>query len=307
MADYKLRRATSALYYLNPHDREVWLKAAMALKQEHGDEARYVWEEWSKKASNYCPKSAESVWRSCGNGSISMGTLFFLAKKSGWRSNGKLCPRRYEKFTHQKGEFADITKCTEEIIRPYKIWHVSKPANPNHPYLKRKAVAPYSIRQLGQALVIPLYSSDELVGLQFIHPDGSKRFLKGTRLSGSYAVIGRLNPEINCIYICEGYATGATIFAHTGVPVLCTMSSVNIKKVAIEIRLKMPSTHIVVAGDNDHMTAGNPGKKAAFEAAQAVGGEILLPQFPVGYLGSDWNDLAQLLLLEGRALKWPLN
>lgn len=304
MADYKLRRATSALYYLNPQDREVWLKTAMALKQEFGDSARNVWEKWSQTASNYCPKAAESVWRSCGNGTISMGSLYFMAKQAGWTGKGRLRPRCYERFVHQKDEFADITKCTEEIIRPYKIWHASKPANPNHPYLKRKAVAPHSIRQLGQALVIPLYSCEELVGLQFINPDGSKRFLKGTRLSGSYAVIGRFNSDVNTVYICEGYATGATVYAHTGVPVLCAMALSNIKKVAIETRSRVPDLHIVIAGDNDHLTVGNPGEKAAFEAARAVGGEVLLPQFPKGYPGSDWNDLSQLLLAEGRALQW---
>ena len=302
--DFPFDRIVLLLDYLDPHDRDVWLKAAMALKQEYGDEARYIWEQWSKKASNYCPKSAESVWRSCGNGTISMGTLFFLAKKSGWRNKGKLCPRSYRELSHQKSELVNISRCVDEIIRPHKIWYASKPASPDHPYLKKKGIAPYGIRLLNCSLVIPLYSCDELVGFQFVNPDGCKRFLKGNKLSGSYAVIGVLNPEANNVYVCEGYATGATIYAHTGAPVLCAMSSANIKKVAIAVRCKMPSTHIVVAGDNDHMTAGNPGRKAAFEAAHAVGGEVLLPQFPSGHPGTDWNDLAQLLLAEGRALQW---
>lgn len=305
--DFPFDRIVLLLDYLDPHDRDVWLKAAMALKQEYGEEARYVWEQWSKKASNYCPKSAESVWRSCGNGSVSMGTLYFLAKQAGWRNKGKLYPSRYKGLSCQKSEFANVGSCVDEIMRPHKIWHDSKPASPDHPYLKRKGIAPYGIRQLNHTLVIPLYSCDELVGLQFISPDGSKRFLKGTRLSGSYAIIGRINPEINCIYVCEGYATGATVHAHTGMPVFCAMSASNLKKVAIVARSIMPESHVVIAGDNDHLIATNPGAKAAFEAAQAVEGEVLLPKFPAGYPGSDWNDLAQLLLAKGRTLQWPLS
>ncbi|NLY14878.1 MAG: toprim domain-containing protein [Gammaproteobacteria bacterium] len=305
--DFQLDRIVLLLDYLDPHDRDVWLKAAMALKQEYGDEARYIWEQWSKKASNYCSKSAESVWRSCGNGPISMGTLYFLAKQAGWENNGKLRPRHYQGFNHQNSEFANISRCVEEIIRSHRIWHTSKPASPDHPYLKRKNIAPYGIRQLGRALVIPLYSSDELVGLQFIDPDGSKRFMRGSKLSGAYAVVGKFDSKTSSVYVVEGYATGATVHAHTGMPVFCAMAASNLKKVAVALRFKAPNIHIVIAGDNDHLTAGNPGKKAAFEAAEAVTGEVMLPQFPSGHPGTDWNDLAQFLLAEGRTLQWRSN
>ena len=46
----------------------------------------------------------------------------------------------------------------------------------------------------------------------------------------------------------------------------------------------------VVTADNDHNTKGNPGLKAANEAALAVDGMVVWPRFPAGASGSDFND-----------------
>jgi len=51
--------------------------------------------------------------------------------------------------------------------------------------LKRKGVKSHGIREWRGRLVIPVYnSSGRLQSLQFISPDGSKRFLSGGKLNG---------------------------------------------------------------------------------------------------------------------------
>ena len=60
------------------------------------------------------------------------------------------------------------------------------------------------------------------------------------------------------------------------------------------IRERFPRARLVLAGDDDRMTEGNPGRTKATEAAKAEGADVVFPEFPTGADGSDWNDLAKL-------------
>lgn len=59
---------------------------------------------------------------------------------------------------------------------------------------------------------------------------------------------------------------------------------------------KFPALPIVLAADDDHATEGNPGLTAARAAALAVGGLLVVPQFPAGRprKATDFNDLYSL-------------
>ena len=73
-----------------------------------------------------------------------------------------------------------------------KLWSRAKPATNAHPYLQRKKVNAYGLRALGDALLIPLRdTSGTLRSLQFIFPDGSKKFLTGGQTQACYVAIGR--------------------------------------------------------------------------------------------------------------------
>lgn len=94
------------------------------------------------------------------------------------------------------------------------LWDKARPATTDHPYLARKGVPPYGLRRLGQMLLVPARDvQGELHTLEFISPDGSKRFLTGGRRAGCYAAIGR--PDARLL-VCEGWATGATLHQATG-------------------------------------------------------------------------------------------
>jgi len=72
-----------------------------------------------------------------------------------------------------------------------ELWDKSKPACADHAYLVAKGIKPHGVRQFGESLLIPVRGSDcTLRGLQFIGPDGSKKFKTGTEMTGSYCSIG---------------------------------------------------------------------------------------------------------------------
>ncbi|WP_022977023.1 DUF927 domain-containing protein [Nevskia ramosa] len=172
-----------------------------------------------------------------------------------------------------------------------KLWDEANPKpSAKHLYLAKKQVRGYGIRQLREALVIPVRDADgALHGLQFIQPDGSKRFTSGMAKSGHYHAIGKPGAVL---LIAEGYATAATLREATGQAVAVAFDTRNLRPVALALRAKFPAARIVIAADNDHRTEGNPGMAKATEAAQAVDGSVIAPSFPEGDAGSDWNDYA---------------
>ena len=161
-----------------------------------------------------------------------------------------------------------------------------------HPYLTRKGVRAYGIRQDGDVLLVPLRCTAGLMhSLQSITADGDKRF-KG-RMKGCYHAIGR--PQ-GVVIVGEGYATCASIHAATGHAVACAFNAGNLLPVAVALRRKYPDLVLVLAADDDHRTEGNPGVTAATAAALAVGGYVVKPLFSAARLPghTDFNDLHSL-------------
>lgn len=167
----------------------------------------------------------------------------------------------------------------EARARAAKLWERARPATNAHPYLQRKGVGAYGVRQLRELLLIPARdAAGELHTLQFIGTDGAKRFLSGGRIAGCYCPIGR---PLDSLLICEGYATGATLFAATGRAVAVCFSAGNMQPVACALRAKFPALRLIVCADNDQ-TPGNPGLTHATQAARAVGGLVAVPRFDGG-------------------------
>lgn len=158
-----------------------------------------------------------------------------------------------------------------------RLWQRARPATNAHPYLERKRIAAIGIRRLRDMLLIPARDAGgTLHTLQFIGPDGAKRFLSGGRIAGCYYAMGR---PAGVLLLCEGYATGATLFQATGQAVAVAFNCGNLPAVARALRVKFPALRIVVCADNDARTPGNPGATRAQEAARAVGGLVAVPRF----------------------------
>jgi len=103
-----------------------------------------------------------------------------------------------------------------------------------------------------------------------------KKGLFGGRRKGCYFAIGK--PD-GVLIVCEGFATGASIHECTGHAVAVAFNAGNLEPVAVALRAKYPALMIVIAADDDHATAGNPGMTRALAAAQAVGGVVAVPNF----------------------------
>ena len=126
----------------------------------------------------------------------------------------------------------------------------------DHPYIATKSIKPYGLRQLQDVLLVPLHLDGELVNIQFIGKDGRKRFKAGGRVQGSCCTIGEPG---DTIYIVEGFATGASIFEAVGGLVIIAFNTGNLLSGCKSIRQKYPEAQILVCGDNDQWTDGNPG------------------------------------------------
>ena len=204
--------------------------------------------------------------------------------------------QRIKAMKAQRDE-AEAARCKEEADKADIRWQAASTACA-HPYLSFKGVRAYGIRQDGETLLVPLRdTAGKLHSLQTIAPDGEKRF-KG-RMKGCFHPIGCKPPAV-CLVIAEGYATGASIHEATGWPVAVAFNAGNLGPVAVALHKAYPALTLVMAADDDHLTEGNPGLTAAKQAALAVGGSVVVPQFPAGRpdKATDFNDLAALIGLD---------
>jgi len=175
-----------------------------------------------------------------------------------------------------------------------ELWEKGRDVDAKHPYIVAKGIKPYGARQLKESLLIPVRDSAGILhGLQFIGPDGEKKFKTGSAVAGCYLAIGKPDGKL---LIAEGYATAATLHEITGHAVACAFNAGNLKPAAEALRARLPDVTLIICADNDHATEGNPGLTKATEAARAVGGLLAIPVFPDTGMtkDTDFNDLARL-------------
>ena len=210
-----------------------------------------------------------------------------------WRTGARLtwCSKRLSALT--SSERAEIARrITEDrkraqeaqeschrtaAAKSLRIWTGSAPANATHPYLEKKMIAPGISRQSGDNLILPVTDFDgHLRGLQFIAPDGSKRFLTGMKKSGCFIrTDGMPSPDARLL-ICEGWATGQTLAALSpGAVVLAALDAGNLQAVACEARRRFPHIDLVIAAD-----LGEVGMTKAKAAAIASRGRWIWPRLP---------------------------
>nr|WP_320010551.1 DUF3631 domain-containing protein [uncultured Desulfobulbus sp.] len=153
-------------------------------------------------------------------------------------------------------------------------------ADPRHPYLDRKGLDGFGLRQEGNLLLAPMCNeAGEVCSLQTISPEGRKLFLKGSTVSGLFYIFGEINEPEAIICLTEGWGTAAAINAATGYPVAVAFSASNLVQVAGIISKQHPGGKIIVCADDDRKEGktSNPGIEAATTAAESVGGLLAIP------------------------------
>ena len=317
MNDANPERVRSALSHLDPNDRKVWVRQAMAIKSEFGESGFDLWDEWGSQSEVHKASTAKSTWRSVkAKGKITIATLFYDAKQAGWKDvstyekpSAEEMAKRRALRAQRDAEAESQEEAQHEAVAEQArlIWDAAKPCD-EHPYLTRKAVKSYGLRfgdfpvervdpNTGevtvvtlQALLVPLVDrSRRIWSVQAISgcEGGPKLLLKHGRKSGNFFVIGK--PQVidgrRVFVLVEGYATGASVHEATGHMVVVCIDAGNLRNVARQLRERDPESIIVVGADNDLWgrradgTPYNPGMEAAALVAKESGALVVAPPF----------------------------
>lgn len=200
----------------------------------------------------------------------------------------------------------------EECEKIWKEVENHQPTEEHLKYLKKKGVKNYHLRfghnEKGcPSVIIPIRNAaGDIRTLQYISvgQDGTvhKKFHSGGEKKGNYFVIGSI-ANGKPLYVCEGYATGASPYEATNTPVVVAFDCGNLLPVIENLRKSYPESEITILADDDKETKDqqgkliNPGKETAEKASKKYGCNFLLPKFPNGFrpangkLPSDFNDL----------------
>ena len=210
--------ARSALAAIPSDDRDVWVRMAFALKLEYGEAARDLWEEWSRLSEKYRERDAESVWRSvraAPPSPVTMGSLYYIARQWGWdgrpgRTYGSSATRVRAELEEARRRERALQK--EAALVAQELY--SRTEREAHPYLERKGFGKLRAPVLDGALCLPMRDQQgRLWNVQRIGPEGTKRYLPGSRAGGLWIALGSRGQEGGSGWVCEGFATGLSLLA----------------------------------------------------------------------------------------------
>lgn len=190
----------------------------------------------------------------------------------------------------------------ECAIKASEAWESLSDSNTST-YLKRKGIdSLYGARMAGgTVLCVPVRDvDDKLWGIQkiFDRAEKNKMFMGGTKKKGNFHVIRAEHEITDIVYVCEGFATAASIHMATGENVVVAFDAGNLYPVCENLRSRFREAAIVVCGDDDKWTTRpdgspwNPGREAAEKAAANFLGKAVFPRFDdESKKLTDWNDL----------------
>jgi putative DNA primase/helicase len=213
-------------------------------------------------------------------------------EKAAWTAR-----RKTEKQAQDKAEAESYAAAAK---RANAIWQRSVEKG-NSPYFDRKKVTPEGVRFSFNLIVIPTYIDGAISTLQFISPEGEKRFLKEGKKEGSFCPLG-FSPDMEIIAVVEGWATGRSVRMATGLPVAVAFDAGNLALVGKNIRKQWPAARIIFCGDDDKFkddfspSKANTGVEKAKAAVLAIGNAVaVFPEFEEkaeinGKPAKDFND-----------------
>jgi putative DNA primase/helicase len=205
------------------------------------------------------------------------------------------CQERIEK-ARQEAEFTRLQLETEAAKACTKILADARDATDDNPYCVRKGIKPFGLKEFKdkRTLIVPIQDrAGHVTSAQFIYENGTKRFKSHGKIKGCYYRIG--GKPVDTLLVCEGFATGASLFQATGFPVAVAFNAGNLEAVALVLRAKLPEIRVIICADNDRFNIkGNIGMSKAQAAAVAVGGLLATPVFQSDDgKPTDFNDLHQ--------------
>ncbi len=235
------------------------------------------------------------------------GEKFFVLVIGDWSTGevathctltGKICKEDKDAIekaieeARQKAERERKIQWEKAAIEAAKAWNGASDVGSTSYVTQKQMCGSLGIRFRGGDIIVPVRDVDgKLWSIQKIQEDSGKYFYPGARVEACFHTLGEIKNEI---YLCEGLATGASIYAATGKPVVVAFNSGNLPKVARAIKNKYKETAIIVAGDEDLWSkdSKNPGREKAEEAAKACYGKSVFPRFKdLQDNPTDFNDV----------------
>lgn len=164
-------------------------------------------------------------------------------------------------------------------------------------YLQRKGVLGHGVRfSPSGAMVVPMLDvAGKVHGLQIIRGraprkapgtavQGARKPLekefwpKGLIKKGHFHLLGMASGA-PVVLVAEGYATAASLFEATGLPVAVAFDAGNLAPVAAVLHVRYKTARLLICADDDKFSDGNPGVTCASAAAMEVGGAFVVPAF----------------------------
>ena len=228
------------------------------------------------------------------------------AEQAALKTKVERARKRMQQETHQRHQHA--------ADRAQRIWCHCRPAPADYLYLLTKQIQPHGAGFYKGSIALPVLNfNGQLTSMQFITMTGEKLLLSGGRKQGSYIPIPSTQnaqfthnltgwpsfadyaESAQRIIICEGWATGCTLAeAEPDTFVVAAIDAGNLMAVAMQSRACLPDKEIIIAGDDDRQTVGNPGTTKARAAAVATRALLALPVWSDSSPDhlTDFNDLA---------------
>lgn len=233
-----------------------------------------------------------------------------------WDSTNDLTPeelkeaKKFLKDADKKDEQEKIERQNDAAKKCEALWSRAIDRGTTA-YLERKGLSKFygaridpdrpsnllvSLRDVEQKL----WNLQKILPEKFGNAQIDKIFMEGAKIKGLFHTIGEIFPK-GRIFICEGFATGASIHEATTHAVIVAFNSGNLLPVAKNIRGAYPEAEITICGDDDQWTKKsdgtlwNVGREKAKFAAGAINASKIFPRFKnLQSRPTDFNDLSQL-------------
>lgn len=257
------------------------------------------------------------------------GNVYYVAIFGNWRLGDKNQLTSYSKnqsftqefYKHEKeaqvnaqakleDEKREKYKACREKWEPY--YHSLTTDGPIHPYLLDKRITSngHARVDLNNVLYVPAWNADgNFTGAQriFLDPETNKyekRFTFGIELLGSFCPFGDVRGA-EYIYICEGYATAASVYMsmkhNPKIAVVAVWNTSNLFDGAKAVRRLNPGAYLIFAADRDikddprwHQIGERKAKQAANKLNNAI---VRVVDFSVD--NKEWSDFNDLHMFEG--------
>ena len=280
-----MNRAESALQFISPVEREVWVSMGMALQSEFGDAARDIWMDWSRQADSFNEISARSVWKSFRGTGVTLGSLFHEARQNGWRDEGFQKPTQEQIDAQRRAAEERMSREGQERAKLAQkaaqkaAWILSQCKPERHAYLDSKGFSEieglvWRPQDEVNLLCIPMYVGRDLVGIQLIDKHGNKKFLKDQITSKAEFRIdsGAINASD---WWVEGYASALSLRA-------CLAAL----KLRYRIHVTFSAGNLKRMAHSGYVIADNDASQTGINSAIATG----LPYWMDETVGNDIND-----------------